>query len=277
MDNPETGSDLKIEGQKETNARSSFDVRGFGGRFYREKMGEGRFRSFIVRCKDSDLWIGIDPGSYRHEMESFAFQKLIELRYELESYIHSYPGFQTSFVPVTIRANDPAIAVEMAKAGKIAGTGPMAAVAGAFSEFVGKALQKEFNIDEIVVENGGDIYLKLKCNLLLSVYAGESSFTGKLGVEIPASVTPLGICTSSGTVGPSISFGKADAVVIASKCTALADAYATAYGNRVKCSDDIPVVIKHAKKDKRILSAVIVCEGKAGICGQFNIKPIFTL
>ncbi|HNW49872.1 MAG TPA: UPF0280 family protein [Prolixibacteraceae bacterium] len=271
--------DPGINAERQTGKRQnilphdSSELRGFGKRFYRERMGEDRFRSFVITCKDSDLWIGVDADSYCHQMKSFALEKLIELRYALESYIHLYPEFQASFVPVKTKPEDPAIAVEMSKAAQIAGTGPMAAVAGAFAEFIGKALLKEFKIDEIVIENGGDIFLQLKHNLVLSIYAGESALTGKLGLEIPALATPLGVCTSSGTVGPSISFGRADAIVIASKNTALADAFASAYGNKVKSANDISDVIKLIRKNKKILSSVIICEGKAGICGQFNIKP----
>jgi uncharacterized protein len=250
------------------------EIKGFGKRFYREGMGESRFRSFTISCKDSDLWIGVDFEKYHNGMIDFARNKSIELRYTLESYIHDHPLFQTSFVPVMTKQGDPEIAIEMSKVTKIAGTGPMASVAGAFSEYIGNAILKEFKVNEIVVENGGDIFLKLKRNLILSVYAGESPLTGKIGVEIPARLTPLGVCTSSGTVGPSFSFGKADAVMIASKNTALADAFATTYGNMIKTADDISIALELAKLNQNILSAIIICEEKIGICGQFKIKPI---
>lgn len=250
------------------------DKIGFGKRFYREGMGEGRFHSFIISIKDSDLWIGVDVENFHSEMINFARNKLIELRYTLESYIHNHPQFKISFIPVKIKKEDPVIVIDMGKAAKIAGTGPMAAVAGAFSEYIGKAILKEFKVNEIVVENGGDIFLKLKHDLILSVYAGESTFTGKIGLKIPAMSTPLGICTSAGTVGPSFSFGKADAVMIASKYTALADAFATRFGNMIKTADDIRKAVELAKQDRYILSAIMICGEKIGICGQFEIVPL---
>jgi uncharacterized protein len=265
---------IQPQDQSSPEEKNSLELKGFGKRFYRERMGEGRFRSFTISCKDSDLWIGVDFENFKFEMVDFAHKKLIELRYTLESYIHNHPRFLTSFIPVETKKEDPEIAIEMCKVTQIAGTGPMAAVAGAFSEYIGKAIQKKFRVNEIVVENGGDIYLKLKHDLVLSIFAGESSFTGKIGLEIPASASPLGVCTSAGTVGPSISLGKADAVVIASKNTALADAFATTYGNMVKKADDIAVTLDMAKQNKRILSTVIICEEKVGICGQFKVLPI---
>jgi ApbE superfamily uncharacterized protein (UPF0280 family) len=252
----------------------SNEKRGFGKRFYREHMGVDRFRSFTITCKDSDLWIGVDYESFHSDMIYFAQNRLIELRFSLESHIHDHPLFGSSFIPVETKMGDPEIAVEMSRVTKIARTGPMASVAGAFSEFIGKAILKEFNVNEIVVENGGDIYLKLKRDLILSVYAGESPFSKKIGLEIPAGLTPIGVCTSAGTIGPSISFGNADAVMIASKNTSLADAFATAYGNRIKTADDIPETLELVKLNKKILSALIICEGIIGICGQFKIKPL---
>jgi len=249
------------------------DISGFGRRFYREGMGGDRFRSFTILCKDSDLWIGVDRESFQSGMIEYARNKLIQLRFVLETYIHEHPIFQTSFVPVETKPGDPEIAIEMSRVTKIAGTGPMASVAGAFSEYIGKEVLKKYKVSEIVVENGGDIFLKLRKNLTLSVYAGRSPLTGKIGLEIPAHATPLGVCTSAGTVGPSISLGKADAVMIAAKNCALADAYATTYGNMIKITDDIPYIIELAKQNRNILSAVMICGEKVGICGQFSIKP----
>jgi uncharacterized protein len=252
---------------------NSVNKSGFGPRFYRNKMGEGRFKSFVITCKDSDLWIGIDIASFIPSMVQFAHRIVIELRFSLEKYIHNFSLFATSYSPLEIAVNSPEIALIMNDAAKIAGVGPMAAVAGAFSEYIGKALQKEYAIKEIVVENGGDIYMSLKNDLVLSVYAGNSLLSGKIALTIPSHFTPVGICTSAGNVGPSVSLGKADAVMIACKNTALADAYATAFGNMVKTASDISKAIDQARNCKEILSTVIICENQIGIIGQFNLSP----
>ena len=247
---------------------------GFQPRFYRNKMGEGRFVSFTIGYKDSDLWIGIDSKSYHPIIQEFAQKQLVELRQLLENYIIRHPLFASSFVPVALLPDAPKIAETMSLAGLKSGTGPMAAVAGAFSESIGMAIQAEFAIEEIVVENGGDIYLSLKHDLLMSVYAGDSPLSGKLGVQIKADNTPLGVCTSAGTVGPSINFGKADAVMVICSDTALADAYATAISNNVKCADDISVQQQLYSTEKEIISLLMICQGQIGIYGQFEIRPI---
>jgi ApbE superfamily uncharacterized protein (UPF0280 family) len=162
----------------------------------------------------------------------------------------------------------------MAEAADRAGVGPMASVAGAFSEAVGKHLLEKFDIQELVVENGGDIFLKIERNLLMSVYAGNSPLSEKIGIEIQALESPLGVCTSAGTVGPSISFGKADAAMIICRNTALADAFATAFGNMVKSPENVQEAINQTEQFPEILSAVIICRDKIGIRGKFDMKLI---
>ncbi|MDA3930787.1 MAG: UPF0280 family protein [Prolixibacteraceae bacterium] len=243
-------------------------------RFYRDGMGEGRFRSFVVGYKDSDLWIGIDVQSFRLEMANFAQQKLIEFRQQLEAYIQNNVEFVGSLSPLELDLSAPDIAQFMCNASMKAGTGPMAAVAGAFSEYIGKALLEKYAIKELVVENGGDLFLSLQKAMQLSVYAGDSSLSNKVGVEIPAEDTPIGVCTSAGTVGPSISFGKADAVMIISKNTGIADAFATAIGNKVKTAADIESQLEIIDDTSEIISGIIICDGRLGIKGKYDLKLI---
>lgn len=247
---------------------------GYQPRFYRSQMGEGRFRSFTVGYKDSDLWIGVDIKSFKQEIKAFAQTYLVELRKELEQYILQNPIFASSFSEIKVDQAMPPVGKQMVRAGQKAKTGPMAAVAGGFAEYIGKAIQAKFEIDELVVENGGDIYLALKRDMVLSVYAGNSPLTGKIGFEIQAINTPLGVCTSAGTVGPSVSYGRADAVVVVSKNTALADSFATAIGNRIKSAYDIDSQLCFVDSVPAIDFILIVCEGKLGIMGNCELKVL---
>lgn len=243
-------------------------------RKYRKQFSRERFGSFTVNYKETDLWIGVDPASFQEEMKESAFQKVKELRHSLEVYLLNDPIFGKTFNPNNSQPNAPAIVKVMSEAGRVAGVGPMAAVAGAFAEFVGRHLMEQFDIQELVVENGGDIFLKVNRSLLLSVYAGTSVLSEKMAIEIPAAETPLGVCTSSGTVGPSYSFGKADAAMIVCRNTALADAFATAIGNGVKSEHDVQQAINQTAQFKEILSSVIICHDKIGISGRFIMKLI---
>jgi len=241
-------------------------------RTYRNQFSKQRFRSFLVNYKETDLWIGIDPDSFRDEMQEVALAKVIALRTEMEAYLLNDPVFGKTFEPHQVEPNAPEIVKVMAEAANRAGVGPMAAVAGAFSETIGRYLMQEFPIQEIVVENGGDIFLKINRNLLMSVYAGNSPLSEKIGIEIPADHSPLGVCTSAGTVGPSVSLGKTDATMIVCKNAALADALATTFGNLVQVPDDVQQVTQQTGRFPEILSAVIICGDKIGIRGQFEMK-----
>ncbi len=207
-------------------------------------------------------------------MAELAKKVVVDIWHVLEEYIQTNPDFATSLVPVEIQNGAPGEVIEMARAAARANVGPMAAVAGLFSERVGKALINSFPVNELVVENGGDIFLKLKNDLIMSVFAGNSPLSEKLGVKIPAEETPVGVCTSSGTIGPSLSFGMADAVMVACRSTALADAFATSFGNKVKSPGVIGDVLKNSEDYPEILSMIIICRDKTGIRGNFELKLI---
>jgi hypothetical protein len=157
----------------------------------------------------------------------------------------------------------------MIEAGRQAHVGPMAAVAGAIAECVGRELLA-FS-PEIIVENGGDIFLKILRKRTVGLYAGNSPLTGKIGLEINPQDTPLGVCTSSGTVGHSLSYGKADAVVVLAASAALADAAATAIGNRVKKPEDIDGVLEFARGIGNLKGIVIVVGKNVGAWGDVKL------
>jgi ApbE superfamily uncharacterized protein (UPF0280 family) len=158
----------------------------------------------------------------------------------------------------------------MEEAAEKVNVGPMATVAGAFAEFVGKDLLKFSS--EIIVENGGDIFLKTAKSRLVGVYAGENSpLTGKIALKIEPADTPLGICTSSGTVGHSLSFGKSDAVVVLAPSAALADAAATAIGNIVKAETDIEIALEFARGVSGLVGVAVIINDKMGVWGKVNL------
>jgi len=239
-------------------------------RNYRKIMQSDRFESFVVNYKETDLWIGVPPKCVSKDLKKFVLEKIKQLRYELDFYIKNNENFQNSLTSIPMNENIPISVKTMINASQKTGIGPMSAVAGYFSEYIGNEVKKKFGFDEIVIENGGDIFLDIKEELILTIYAGKSPLTEKIGVKIDPKYSPLGICTSSGTVGHSLSFGKADAVMIACKNTSLADSYATAFCNRVKSIDDINKVLKQTEISE-ILSAIIIYDDKIGVQGKFEI------
>lgn len=190
-------------------------------------------------------------------------------RNQIKDYISKDHKFSIALKPIDVAQDAPEIVKDMANASYMAGVGPMSAVAGAIAEFVAKDLTSLS--DQLIIENGGDNFIKSSVRRIVGIYAGKSPFTGRLGIQIEPDQTPLGVCTSSGTVGHSLSFGRADAVIILSKWTALADAVATATGNIVKTEDDIKKGIDFARFIDGVEGAVIIVGSKIGIWGNINL------
>jgi hypothetical protein len=235
-------------------------------RTYRHWVKGKDLVSFNVVVKETDLYIRASSN-----LEPEARKLVIKYRDMLERYIKRNPSFLTSLEPIAVADNAPRIVTAMAEAARKAGVGPMAAVAGAIAEFVGNELLA-FS-PEVIIENGGDIYLKSSGKRLIGIYAGKSPLTGKIALEINGEDTPLGICTSSGTVGHSLSFGKADAAIVISPSATLADAAATAIGNIINQPTDIPLGIELAQRIEGVDGVIIIKDDKMGLWGEVKVCP----
>lgn len=246
----------------------------FVERTYRKQFNTGRFKGFEIKYKETDLWIGVDPASYKTEMKEFTFLKIKSLREKFDSYISEEPFFKKTLKPFQPAEDSPPEAREMAAAAEQAGVGPMATVAALFARKTGEELLRTFTVKEMIIENGGDIFAFLNKELVLSVFAGDSPLSERIGLAIPNGMGKFGICTSAGTVGPSFSAGKSDAVVVICENILLADAYATAFGNKVKSPEDVEKVINDSEKVPEIISMLIICEDKIGIRGEFEIRVL---
>jgi ApbE superfamily uncharacterized protein (UPF0280 family) len=236
-------------------------------RFYRHWIKDSGLVSFNVVVEQTDLYI-----RSRRNLKDKALSSVLKHRGSLEAYIGRHPLFLTTLDSYEAEAEAPAIVREMARVSQVTDVGPMAAVAGAIAEAVGRDLLA-FS-PEVIVENGGDIFLKISKISLVGIYAGQSAFTKKIALEIMPRETPLGIGTSSGTVGHSLSLGSADAVIALSSSAALADAAATALGNIVKVADDISKAIKIARSIDGLRGVVIVVGDKMGVWGSVKIVPL---
>jgi ApbE superfamily uncharacterized protein (UPF0280 family) len=236
-------------------------------RFYRHWIKDSGLVSFSVVVAQTDLYI-----RSQRNLRDKALDSVLRYRGSLEAYIEYHPLFLTTLDAYKAEAEAPAIVKEMARVSHLTGVGPMAAVAGAIAEAVGRDLLA-FS-PEVIVENGGDIFLKVSKKRLVGIYAGESSFTKKIALEIMPGETPLGIGTSSGTVGHSLSMGSADAVIAVSSSAALADAAATALGNMVQAVDDIPEAIEKARSIEGLRGVVVIVGDDMGVWGGVRIVPL---
>jgi ApbE superfamily uncharacterized protein (UPF0280 family) len=92
-----------------------------------------------------------------------------------------------------------------------------------------------------------------------------------VSIKVRKEEMPLGVCTSSGTVGHSLSFGCADACCVKSGSAALADAAATAIGNIVKSEKDIQNGLTTGMKIEGVLGIVIIIGGQLGAAGDIEL------
>ncbi len=233
-------------------------------KIYRSLINKDNLISYNVKIAESDLFISSDIN-----LAESAEKSLLKHRNSLESYINNYPEFRTALLPLHKDDLAPPIIRDMLSKSKICGVGPMASVAGAISEFVGYDLLNQ--TENLIIENGGDIFLRSKNKLTVSIYAGESALSYKLNMLIKPEETPLGICTSSATVGPSLSFGKADAICVISQSATLADAAASAVGNRVKSKKDIKTSLDYGIKIPGVTGIIIICGKDMGIIGNVEL------
>ncbi|NCB76301.1 MAG: UPF0280 family protein [Negativicutes bacterium] len=246
----------------------------FEPRWYREELHRSSLSPFAVRFRETDLWIAVPPRQNTPALRRCCEETAASLWQELHAYILKDPLFLHSLTPHTPHFGAPPVALKMAAAAAKADVGPMAAVAGAFAEEVAQQLMQKFKVQDIIVENGGDIYLATTESRRIAIWAGPSPLSGKLALELEPNQSPLSLCTSSATVGPSLSLGQADAVTISAKSGAVADAYATAVGNQVRSAADIETSLAYADAQEDILGCVIVIGDRIGAIGEVRLSPL---
>ncbi len=236
-------------------------------RTYRSFTNGDIFTTFRVVVDTSDLYI-----KALSNLEDQAKVFILECRAQIEDSIARRLQFLRSFDPVEADPLDSPTSTRMIEAAKKAGVGPMAAVAGAIAEFVGRNLLQLS--PEIIVENGGDIFVHVKRPVVIGIHAGTSPISGKIGIKIGPTAMPLGICTSSANVGPSTSLGKADAATVVSYDVCLADAVATGLGNRIKSARDMKSAVEWAMGVDGVLAALTVFDDKLAVSGAIELTPV---
>ncbi len=159
---------------------------------------------------------------------------IADARRDVEAAIAADPSFASSFEPLPPPTDGTMIA-EMCRAAGIAEVGPMAAVAGAVAGRVVEGLA-DAGCRHAVIDNGGDLCIMSERPVRVAVGIGVG--LGAMLLEIPPTEM-TGICSSSGTLGHSLSLGSSDVCTVISESPALADACATRLGNEVRSVDDL--------------------------------------
>ena len=225
---------------------------------------------FKEKLSINETQINLHTDIKKNNLKEF----IIQNRFELIKYIETHPSFLKSLKPVSEEVNSPKLVELMINASKIANVGPMAAVAGAISE-ISLGYLESHGSKYSIVDNGGDVSFINKMSrkkVICGIYPGESQLNGKLALEFKNYKYPIGICSSSGTVGYSLSYGRADCVSIIAKKSSIADALATAIANEVNGKTDQKAVengLTAADKFKNnFIGALIIVGETIGTLGK---------
>jgi ApbE superfamily uncharacterized protein (UPF0280 family) len=239
----------------------------FEPRTYRDFGDSDRFVAFRVLVEQSDLFIRA-----HHSLEMEAERLLRIARAQITAAIDRRDEFLTSLEPIDEDTIDAPIVCHMVRAGRKAGIGPMAAVAGAVADYVGRELLE--HSPELIIENGGDIFIKVDHPIIVGLFAGQSPFSNRIGLRVEPTILPLGICTSSASVGHSTSLGNADAATIISKDLPLADGVATALGNRIKESNDLKKGVEWAMNVPGVDGALAILGDQIAATGEIELVSL---
>lgn len=245
----------------------------YAARTYRTISNSAEEAAFQVILDESDLWISC-PKKYFAEQEKLpgrVQEKLRHTRAAIKSWMRLQPEFGPSLVPLDVHESAPHIIKRMEQAGKAWQVGPMASVAGAVAEEVAREFMHES--PDFIVENGGDIYMASTRGRTVALLPDPAN-GARIGLKINAGLFPLSVCSSSSTIGHSLSFGNGELVTVLAQNACMADAAATSLCNRLKNPRDLEGIIKEAENSPEILGIFAQCGSRMGLWGDIELVVI---
>ncbi|MBN1106506.1 MAG: UPF0280 family protein [Deltaproteobacteria bacterium] len=242
-------------------------MKAYTDRTYRKRVTAAGLASFQVVFKETDLWVSAGEALVDETRDL-----ILNARHQLESYIRSHSEFLTTLRPYPDDPTAPPVVQDMIEAAKRSGVGPMASVAGAIAEFVGRGLLR--STDQVIVENGGDVFLTAKRDVTVSVFAGDSPLSERIGLLVSTRRMPAGLCSSSGTVGHSFSTGIADAVCVLSGSAALSDAAATALCNTIRGKRDLGRIDGRASRIQGVQGCLVILGRHMAAWGDIELVEV---
>jgi len=231
---------------------------------YRNRIKYKERYNWRITYKYSDLLVSCNKDV------SFRLERLIKEIYDLlESCIKKEPVFEKSLIPLKLKEYYPPIIRRMCREAAIFNVGPMATIAGAVCDYIASGLESYCR--RLIIENGGDIFIKSDRDIDIGVYLKNKYFADKIYLRIKAGDTPCGICSSSGMFGHSLSLGRSDLVVVLAKSTISADGAATSIANKINTPGDIDTTITDYKNVKDIMGILVIKDDKLGVWGNIEL------
>ena len=236
-------------------------------RSYRKRVRSTGLVTFEVAVEETDLQVSAEK-----RLDKETRDLIFEARHQIESYIGAHPAFLTALKPYPTDPYASPLVREMIEGTKRVGVGPMASVAGAIAQHVGKGLLG--TTSQVIVENGGDLFLKVNRPVTIAVFAARSPLSEKIGIVVSPEHMPLGVCSSSGTVGHSYSKGIADAGCVLASSAAFADGAATALCNMIQSQKDLSRIGTWAEKTEGVLGALVILGGRMASWGSIELVAL---
>ena len=231
---------------------------------YRKNISAAGKYSFRLRYKYTDIYIISD-----RDISGKIGEPVIKFYSQLEEVISSDKRFGESLAPLTIKKDYPPSAKEMCLASSIFGVGPMASVAGAVCDSIASGIKDDCGF--LMIENGGDVYIKSSQDIKAGLFTGSRHFPQNLNINISSKALPCGLCSSSGIMGHSLSLGKSDLVTVMSGTAAAADAAATAIANTISSKTDVDRAVEKYKKYEQIRGLIIMKDDRLAIWGDLQL------
>ena len=233
-------------------------------RFYRSEFSKDWF-SCAIAIKETDVLI-----KSQEQLDAAVVGTIVgKYRKEVEEYIKNFPEFKHALSPVNLKEPCSPIIRDMIEKSALVKVGPMASVAGAIAEYVGRDLL-DFT-PQVLVENGGDIFIRKEGKATLGLYAGQGSFINDFTITVGGE-SPLGVCSSSSSLGHSASLGRADLATVISESVVFADALATKLANMVQSESDIEDALTFSKKFSLVKGLLLIKRGKLGMWGDLKLS-----
>ncbi|MBO3840528.1 MAG: UPF0280 family protein [Candidatus Brockarchaeota archaeon] len=217
--------------------------------------------------KEADLLIASESIS----TINIGLSRFIEERNSIQSFLDKNPEFIYALEPLDFKGELPLAISLSVESSKKAGVGPMASLPGALADLALESMLRS-GAENAIVENGGEISMKMNRKTIVGVYTGRIFNFGLILDN--SSYGKIGISTSSSRVSHALSFGDADAVVVIAENAALADAVSTRVGNAVKsgCSQSMEEAVKLACSINGVKGCVVYSNDLISFGG--NVKPI---
>jgi len=255
-----------MHSKKDVSISRVTDSREYADRsIYRKDISVSGKYSYRINYKYTDIYITSDRDIYKD------LEKPVKSFYRsLEKVILQNREFEKSLIPLKAEKDYPEIVKKMCRSAEIFEVGPMASVAGAVCDELARYISGSCGF--LMIENGGDSYIKSSSSVTAGLYTGSKYFPKNLMISIDKNSMPCGLCSSSGIMGHSFSRGSCDLVTVMSDTAVTADAAATAVANSVRARSHVDEALKKYRDYEGIRGLVIIKDDRIAIWGDLQLS-----